>query len=440
MLFLVLFASLAVGLYTEVNTNAIVSTNEKNGAISLTAAESGMDFIRYQLSLIKVPPAIPVDQTFSYVADHLQDALEGSGNLGSNTVAVSSSSVSIPANPNAFVKVDNNGAEFRATLEKVGLAIRVKTTGRYINAGSSNRAVQMDYQRTDVPTTVFNFAVASPGKVLMQKGAVTSTTGVAGSIASVMSARASSPAISVSGGTISGDLNITAPGLASVTSGSVGGTTILAQIINQHIHVVQQPEFPYVDTSYFRQFAVNTYSDGSTLKNMRIPAGTNPKFTGGATIQGILYIESPNTVEFGGNVNLQGFIVFENKNSSAVNVIDMRGNFSQTPLPSGAEFDVLRNIGGVSVLAPTTKVVISGSVDSYLMGNVILGGFNNGGSADWTIDKGSIIALDTTSDAAVFNGKTVKFTATGQYNMPTAGLRYSTYFRPQSSSYDEVKP
>jgi len=440
MLFLVLFASLAVGLYTAAATNAIVSTNEKNGSISLMAAESGMDFIRYQLSLIKVPPTTPVDQTFSYVADHLQNALEGSGNLGSNSVAVSSSSVSIPANSNAFVKVDNSGAEFRATLEKVGTMIRVKTTGRYINASASNRAVQMDYQRTDVPTTVFNFAIASPGKVLMQKGSVTSTTGVSSNIASIMSARESSPAISVSGGIIGGDLNITAPSLANVTGGSVGGTTILAQIINQHTHVVQQPEFPYVDTTYFRQFAVNTYSSGSTLKNMRIPAGTNPKFTGGATIQGILYVESPNTVEFRGNVNLQGFIVFENKNTSAVNVIDMRGNFSQTPLPSGAEFDVLRSIGGISVLAPTTKVVISGSVDSYLMGNVILGGFSNGGSADWTIDKGSIIALDTASDAAVFNGKTVKFTATGQYNMPTAGLRYSTYFRPQSSSYDEVKP
>ncbi|HEV8291706.1 MAG TPA: hypothetical protein VGP94_07265, partial [Tepidisphaeraceae bacterium] len=134
MIFLVLFASLALGVYVASTTNAIVSTNEKNGTISLTAAESGMDFIRYQLSLIKIPPTTPVDQTFSYVADHLQDVLEGSGNLGSNSVAMTSSSVTIPANPNAFIKVDNNGAEFRATLEKLGNNIRVKTTGRYINA------------------------------------------------------------------------------------------------------------------------------------------------------------------------------------------------------------------------------------------------------------------------------------------------------------------
>jgi hypothetical protein len=439
MIFLVLFATLAVGFYASTNQTAVVATNEKNGTISLTAAESGMDFIRYQLALIKVPPTTPPDQYFSYVADHLEAALEGSGNLGAQSVAVSSSSVTIPANPNAYIKADNNGADFRATLEKVGTNIRVKTTGRYINAVASNRAVQMDYQPTEVPTNIFGFAVASPGRVVMQKGSVTSTGGAAASIASILSAKTSTPAINISGGTIGGDLNITAPGLATVTGGSVGGTTILAQILNQHTHVVQQPEFPYVDTTYFKQFAVNTYSDGSLLKNMRIPAGTNPKFTGGATIQGILYVESPNTVEFRGNVDLQGFIVFENKNSSAVNVIDMRGNFSQTPLPAGAEFDALRGIAGISMLAPAAKIVISGSVDSFLSGNVIVGGFNNGGSADWTIDKGSIIAMDT-GDAAVFNGKSVKFTATGQYNLPTAGLKYSSYFKPKGSTYDEVKP
>jgi hypothetical protein len=374
------------------------------------------------------------------VADHLQDALEGTGNLGANSVAVTSSSVTIPANPNAYVKVDTNGAAFRATLEKMGTQIRVKTTGRFTNAATSDRAVQMDYQPTQVNTSVYNFAVAAQGKVVMQKGSLGGAGGAPNNIASIMSIKGSAPAITVSSGTIGGDLSITAPGLASITGGSVGGTSVINQIINQHTHVVDAPDFPYVDSTYFRHYAVNTYAGGSTLKNTRIPANTNPKFTGGATIQGILYIESPNTVEFRGNTQVQGFIVFENKNNSAVNVIDMRGNFSQSPLPAGDEFDALRTITGVSILAPTAKMVISGSVDSYLQGNVILGSFNNGGSADWTFDKGSLIAMDMASDAAVFNGKTVKFTSTGQNNMPSAGVRYSSYFRPQGLTYEEVKP
>src|SRR5215204_6399729 len=54
--------------------------------------------------------------------------------------------------------------------------------------------------------------------------------------------------------------------------------------------------------------------------------------------------------------------------------------------------------------------------------------------------QGSIIALDTAGDAAVFNGKTVKFSSTGQYNLPTAGLKYSWYSKPKGFTYDEVKP
>src|SRR6266567_2825300 len=101
MIFLVLFATLAVGFYAST---------------TLTAVESGMDFIRYQLALIKVPPTVPVDQTFDYVASRLQDALQTSANLGTNRVAVTSSSVTIPASPDAYIKLDNNGAEFRAML------------------------------------------------------------------------------------------------------------------------------------------------------------------------------------------------------------------------------------------------------------------------------------------------------------------------------------
>ena len=69
----------------------------------------------------------------------------------------------------------------------------------------------------------------------------------------------------------------------------------------------------------------------------------------------------------------KNFIVFENKGNSATNIIDMRGNTSHLPLPAGAEFDALRTITGISIMAPTAKMVISGSVDSFMEGNVILG-------------------------------------------------------------------
>src|SRR3954467_3970736 len=49
MLYLTLFATLAVGFYVSTNTSAQVSSNEQRRYKSLGAAESGMDFMRYQL-------------------------------------------------------------------------------------------------------------------------------------------------------------------------------------------------------------------------------------------------------------------------------------------------------------------------------------------------------------------------------------------------------
>jgi hypothetical protein len=440
MIFLVLFATLALGFYAATNTNVIVATNEQQASIALGASESGTDFIRYHLAAIKIPPNTPQEQVFPIVADRLKAALEGTRNLGSNTVAVTPTSIIIPAEPNAFIRIDNNSAtEFRAVIDSIGQRLRVRVHGRS-GMSHTSRAIQLEYWRTDSKTTVFDYAVASMGKVTMQKGSITGVPGISeNSIATLMSGNGSSPAISVNGGTIGGELNVVGDGLVSVSGGSVAGTNNIPQILSHHVNVVDQPEFPFIDTEYFRQFATNTYSSGSVLKNVRIPAGSNPKFTGGATIQGILYIESPNTVEFRGNVDMQGFIVFEKKNTSMVNVIDMRGNTSHHDLPAGAEFDSLRHIKGISIMAPTARMTISGSVDSFINGNIILGSFNNGGSADWTIDQGTLLTYDP-GNSVTFNGKTVKYKSVGKLNMPTAGIKFSTFFIPDAITYDEVKP
>jgi hypothetical protein len=79
-------------------------------------------------------------------------------------------------------------------------------------------------------------------------------------------------------------------------------------------------------------------------------------------------------------------------------------------------------------------------VDSELKGNAILGTFANGGSGDVTIQNGSMLLMDDTVDSAVFNGKTVKFAATGEPTLPKGTLTYSTYFKPDPKSYQEVLP
>jgi hypothetical protein len=122
-------------------------------------------------------------------------------------------------------------------------------------------------------------------------------------------------------------------------------------------------------------------------------------------------------------------IVFENKNTSAANSLTFTGNAQMSPLPPGAAFDPLRSITGISILAPTTSVTTMGSTDSYLKGNVIVGNFNELGSATIKLDAGSIVAMDT-ANAITFNGKDTRFMSTGMLNRPSMGVRYTAKFVP----------
>jgi hypothetical protein len=437
MIYLVLFSSLAVGFYATVNTQVQVAHNDQSAAVAYSAAESGMDFMRYQLANVSIPPATPPAQVLNALYDDLRSQMELTHNLGSNTISLNGNAISIPASSSAYVALDTtNAAKFRITITDWAGQIVVKSTGVHGPSGIA-RSIQMDFTRQQRRTSLFDYAVAAKGLVRVQKGTVTGVTDPR--VANIMSALASHPSINMSGGTVGGDLNIVEDGQALVTGGSVGGSSSLTDILNNHVHVVDDPEFPNIDTSVYRQYAVNTGRVDGKLKNLRIPAGTNPKYTGNETIQGILYVESPNVVEFRGNVELQGFIVFENANTPTQNMIDFRGSVLQSPVPAGAEFDNLRSTLGLGILAPTTGIVMSGSTDSYVKGNVMCGDYTLNGAANITFDRGSLICLSTDRTAATFNGsKNVRFTATGKDNQPNLGLSYSQFFAPLPSSYQEV--
>ena len=52
----------------------------------------------------------------------------------------------------------------------------MKTDGYYGSTTSAARAISMDFSREQRATSVFDYAVASKGQVISQKGAVTSVT------------------------------------------------------------------------------------------------------------------------------------------------------------------------------------------------------------------------------------------------------------------------
>jgi hypothetical protein len=442
MLFLVLFTILAIGFYASVTTGVQVAGNQQRSNKARLAAESGVQFMRYKLAHVTIPTTST--DVLEDLYQDLKAALENTSNLGGTSYHVNKTNgvIYIPAEANSYIPLDTTeNTGFNATIKEWNGDIICTVAGQSGQTSTKNfKSCSIQFTRVTVPYSTFDYAVASKGQVLMQKGSLTGVTGVStDDIATMMSSKGSGVAISVSGGTIGGDLNVLDDSLASVTGGSVGGTTNLSSIMNAHVHEVPAPTFPTFDTSVFAAYATTTYSSGSTLSNVRIPRNTNPKFTGGATIQGIVYVESPNNIEFRGNVKLNGFIVFENTNSSSQNVIDMRGNFTWGTLPSGAAYDTLRSTTGIAILGPTASMTMSGSADSTVKGNVILGKFVNAGSADMTIDQGTLMTLDDGATAsAVFNGKTVKFKATGKNNQPSQGVTYSQKYSPVAGSFQEL--
>ena len=451
MIFMVLIATLALGFYATVTTSKSLAQNDQKGARALVAAESGIQFMRLRLARVRIPPQTTAADLLTEVHKDLKADLEATGNLGSRTVGLANDTISIPAETDQTIATDlgadNSG--FNVTITKVsptGAGGIVCTITGHCGVGRNHRVrrVHLNFLRQETPSSVFSNAIAAQGRVNIMKGLIAGVSGVsADTIASVMSARSTAPAVAISGGTLGGDIDALGKDLVSVTGGTVHGSADPTFIQNNYVDVVTPPEFPYVDTSVFAPYATNTYVSGmTTLTNTRIPANTGTaasplSFAGGTTVQGILFIDAPNVVRFTGSANIAGMIIFENKGTSATNSLTFSGNAQVNPLPAGAQFDALRAITGISILAPTASVTTMGSTDSYLRGNVIVGSFNELGSATIKMDAGSIVAMDT-GNAVTFNGQTTRFMSTGALNPPSIGVRYTAKFVPDKGTYREV--
>jgi hypothetical protein len=436
MLYLVLFSSLAVGFYTTTTLSVQVVANDRRTNLALLAAESGMDFIRFQLADITIPHGTTEAQLFSLIYSSLQTKLNDTGNLAS--IALSNDVISIPAN-NAYIYTDS-GSRFQVTLENLGQKVRVKVIGRH-DSNVAVRAIQLDYGLAENASQIFDYGVASRGKITTGghakiRGATDPKKG------SILSTCMTDPTpVSISGDEVSGDISISNPaGLIYVKpSSSIAGSNNPHDYAS-HLHKgVAEPEFPAIDTDAFTAYATNTYTGGNTLTNVRIPANTNPKFTGGVTIKGVLYIEAPNKVEFGGNANIQGVIVVQNNPSGtlASNIIDFQGTVSATGVQTLPEsYGDLRKLTGSFLLAPNFKVSFGGDFGT-VNGSIIAGQVSMTGNAGGTI-MGSVINLNDVPMTASGSSEII-IASTGTNDYP-AGVFFSSHYAPLPDTYAEVQP
>jgi hypothetical protein len=83
---------------------------------------------------------------------------------------------------------------------------------------------------------------------------------------------------------------------------------------------------------------------------------------------------------------------------------------------------------------------MSGSTDSQVRGNMILGTFENGGAATVQFDQGSLLTLDTTTTNGTYihTSKTMRWSATGKNNPPSSGVVYDSKYVPVAGTYREL--
>jgi len=449
MLFLVLFSTLAVGFYAATTLSAQVAKNERSLTTAQSAAESGMEFMRYQLGIITVPPGTPSNQLLTTVYGLLSTNLNGTYNMGTDVVTMANDAngnptIYVPGNTSHFISIDStSGSRFQGTIAQSGDKLVVTVVGMGSD-GSISRGVQLSYQKAARASAIFNYGVASKGKI---------TTGGASYIlgnpdpamGSVLSTDMTDAIpVAIGGKQVSGDISITNPsGSVSYSGASIGGTSDPTQIPN-HIHIgVQPPTFPTIDSSvYTNAVTMSAFTPGArTLSNVYIPPNTNPSFAANTIIQGVLWVQSPNKVSFGGNLTVTGVIVVDNNTTfnAATNQINFTGSVRASGvqnLPNNSTYANLRSLTGAFILAPGYALNFSGDFGS-VAGSVIASQISMTGNATGTV-QGSVIGVD--NQPLTLNGSAdITIASTGTSNYP-AGVSFGSYYTPLPDTYVEIEP
>jgi Tfp pilus assembly protein PilX len=443
MLFLVLFATLAVGFCAATSLSAQVGKNEQSLSVSQVSAESGLQFMRYQLGIMTIPPLTTNSQLLTTVYGLLSASLNGTPNMGTDTVALVNNKIYIPGNSSHYVTLDQSmGLKFQAVVEQVGDKLVCTVNGAGSDSGVQ-RGVQLKFKNAPRASAVFNYGVASKGKIVTG-GTATIIGSPDPTMGSILSTSSDANPVVIGGPQVSGDISITnSTGTVSTGSASIGGTSDPAKVPS-HIHKgVASPVFPSVDsTVYTTAVTMNPYVAGAkTLSNVTIPPNTNPTFGGNTFVNGVLLIQAPNNVTFSGNTYITGVIVTDNSvpfNATA-NTITFAGAVKAVGvqgLPDNSTYTNLRSLTGAFVLAPGFNVSFTGNFGT-IAGTIIGGEVSMTGSAGGTI-QGSVIA--TENQALTVNGSAgVTIAGTGTSNYPS-GVTFGSYYSPLPDTYMEIIP
>jgi len=383
LILLVAFSALGMTLGASTFLELRKSDNVSHGLRARLAAESGMAYMLVQMDMVRLPSNTTEGTFITNLQADLADVFTGTSDVSSMAITKSATSIAIPeialdgaSFTTQFVMTANN-----LTLNKVAggdTRCRMTVTGR---SGLARRTATIEFTLTKRPVAAFDYGIASKGRIrIAGNGSVQGVN--TGNEATVFSMSGEPVAIEAGGSAdIGGDLFVTSDDMTSILLGG-GGLTVAGEsdifaILANHAHFgVAEPAFPVIDITPFSPMTTSVI-DASTvlpnqdlvLDNVRIKAGTNPIFKNNAVINGVLYIESPNNVQFNAGTTINAIIVCEDDPTvpDADKTIEFRGHVSAPgvgALPDEAQFMDVKEQIGTSILAPGFSVTFRGTTNS----------------------------------------------------------------------------
>jgi hypothetical protein len=445
MLYLVIFATLALGFYAAVTTASQLAHNDERSLNAQVAAESGLQFIQYELTRVRVPGIANGQEMLKEVHKDLLAQQSASDNVAGRGIALTGGTIQFPAGFGDFIPLDAGGAGFRGEISDAGDGwIRVKVHGRY-RGTVITRAIVMHFESVNVGTEILDYAIVTRGPIHLRGNPDVGGRGISASDNSVLSLfQGPTPLVMTGKSSIAGDVYMTNPrAQASVAGGSSVGGSSIGAIRDTHIHSGKpdpEPEFPTVDSSMFLPYVTSTYRPNQKVyRNVRIPRNTNPNFSSDVVIEGVLYVETPNDLKFSGKASVRGVIVVANGPTGGDNTMKFTGQFEAfgiETLPATADFPAgLRALTGTTLLAPGYDIEFGGGA-ATLGGTLVADAFSFHGHSGGVVN-GTLIALSDAPLAMNGNPSLSRIKPTGP--LP-AGLIFNKTFRPIPQTYSEIRP
>lgn len=435
LIFIAVFMAMAVGMMSMSSHNVIASSNLQTVNATRSTAESGLEVVRYWLSQVSATNGNVYSDTIDELENILLDA-----EIAYVPVIDADGHRVLRIGPVPLDQVQSRSFEaiVKPEYEMTDVDITVTVKGNLQGqSGQFSRAMLVGYKAESEtvasPYNWFDFGVASKGPLSLKALEITAVEEQNGIDVKVgadayIESMFTNAALNIKNAKISGNVKIVNPDATVSWSGgqsSIGGEKDKDTALINHVETGVAPvEFPIPDPGHFFQYVGETTLstpdvtyNNVTLENVRIAANTNPKFTGNTIIKGVLYIEQPNVVEFGGNADIAGVIIGNGDvtDNSGTNTIDFTGTVNSSSVSSLPEsYGDFRNETGTFLMAPGFAVSFGGNFGT-LNGCIVANGVKTYGNAGGTI-AGSI--LNFSDEPMLLEGKDLLFRKSGAANIP----------------------